>query len=137
MTSILEHLTGRDDTEEAPMTTPRQGFRAVSAVPWWAGVYGLDPAIPVDDDDLAAQCTAMACAVHVFGADAGYPVRALSRRTPAGDLTAWLLASASTEGGTRRRLALRLVCEQIQSADMDRILKSALCLIDACSPGRR
>ena len=140
MTSILDRFTGtdHDDTEDAPMTTPRQGFRAASAVPWWAGVYGLDPAIPVDDDDLAAQCTAMVCAVRIFGAGAGYPAKWLSRKSvPAAQLTAWLLESASAEGAVRRRLALRLICEMTQATDPDGILEDARHLLDACSPGRR
>jgi hypothetical protein len=138
MTSILEHLTGRDDTEEAPMTTPRQGFRAVSAVPWWAGVYGLDPAIPVDDWALAAQCTAMACAAHVFGTAAGYTEKMLSRKgAPARQWVNWLLEDSGPEGATRRRLALRLICDQGPALDADGILEDARHLLDACSPGRR
>lgn len=138
MTSILDHLTGRDDTEAAPVTTPRQGFRSASAVPWWAGVHGLDPAIPVDDWALAAQCTAMACAVHVFGAAAGYAEKLFSRKgSPARQWMAWLLEDAGPEDATRRRLALRLVCDQDPALDADGILEDARHLLDACSPGRR
>ena len=138
MTSILDHLTARDDTEDAPMTTPRQGFRAASAVPWWAGVHGLDPAIPVGEWTLAAQCTAMACAAHVFGTAAGYSEKMLSRKgAPARQWVNWLLEDSGPEGATRRRLALRLICDQDPALDADGILEDARHLLDACSPGRR
>ena len=138
MTSVLDHLTGRDDTEDAPMTTPRQGYRPVSSVPWWAGVYGLDPAIPVGDWAVAAQCTAMACAARIYGAGAGYPVKMLSRKgAPAAQWTAWLLAAPGPEDAIRRRLALRLICEQDQPDGADAILDDAQRLHGACSPGHR
>ena len=120
------------------MTTPRPGFRAASAVPWWAGVDGLDPAIPVEDWALAAQCTAMACAAHVFGSAAGYTEKMLSRKgPPARQWVNWLLEDAGPEDATRRRLALRLICDQGPALDADGILEDARHLLDACSPGRR
>jgi hypothetical protein len=138
MTSLLDHLTGCDDTEDAPMTIPRQGFRAASAVPWWAGVYGLDPAIPVDDWALAAQCTAMACAARVFGTGAGYREKLLSGKgAPARQWTGWLLAESGPEDALRRRLALRLICDQAPEPDADGILTDAQRLHESCSPGRR
>jgi hypothetical protein len=138
MTSILDCFTGTDHDEDAPMTTPRPGFRAASAVPWWAGVDGLDPAIPVEDWALAAQCTAMACAAHVFGSAAGYTEKMLSRKgPPARQWVNWLLEDAGPEDATRRRLALRLICDQGPALDADGILEDARHLLDACSPGRR
>ena len=138
VTTFLERFATTDHDEDAPMTTPRQGFRATSAVPWWAGVYGLDPAIPVDDWALAAQCTAMACAAHVFGTAAGYTEKMLSRKgAPARQWVNWLLEDSGPEGATRRRLALRLICDQGPALDADGILEDARHLLDACSPGRR
>jgi hypothetical protein len=138
VTSLLDRITGTDDdTEDAPMTTPRQGFRPASA-PWWAGVCGLDPAVPVDDWALAAQCTAMACAARVFGAGAGYAEKMFSRRgAPARYWAGWLLEAPAPDDAARRRLALRLICEQAPAADADDILTDAQHLHDACSPGRR
>lgn len=135
MTSLLDRFTGTDEPEEIRVTTPRPH---TPGVPWWAGVYGLDPAVPVDDWALAAQCTAMACAVHIFGVGAGYPVKMLSRKgAPARQWTAWLLEAAGPEDALRRRLALRLICEQTPATDPDGILEDAGHLLDACSPGRR
>lgn len=117
------------------MSTPRPRSYGV---PWWAGVYGLDPAIPVDDWVLAAQCSAMACAVLVFGENAAYPERLLSRKgTPAARMTAMLLEIAGEPGIQRRILALRLACEQDASGETDQILIVARNLYDSCSPGRR
>lgn len=135
MTSILDRLTGTDpEPEEIRVTTPRP---YTPGVPWWAGAYGLDPAIPVEDWALAAQCTAMACAARIFGTAAGYPVRMLSRKSPAGQWTGWLLEDAGPEDAARRRLALRLICDQDPAPDADAILEDARHLLDACSPGRR
>ena len=135
MTSLLDRFTGTDEPEEIRVTTPRP---YTPGVPWWAGVHGLDPAVPVDDWALAAQCTAMACAAHVFGTAAGYPARMLSRKSiPAGQMAAWLLEAAGPEDAARRRLALRLICDQGPASDADVILEDARHLHDACSPGRR
>jgi hypothetical protein len=136
MIPLLERITGTDgDPQEAPVTTPRPH---VYGVPWWAGVYGLDPALPVDDWALAAQCAGMACAVLVFGANAGYLERALSRKgTPADRMTTWLLEVGGEPGTRRRILALRLACEQDATADAAQVLADAKALYDSCSPGRR
>lgn len=135
MTSLLDRFTGTDEPEEMPVTTPRPH---VYGVPWWAGVYGLDPAAPAADWAVAARHTAMACASHVFGADAGYPGRLFSRKgAPARQWLDWLLAAVSPEDADSRRLALRLTCDQPQAQDPDGILDDAKALHGSCSPARR
>lgn len=114
-------------------------------VPWWAGAYGLDPAVTagavgldVPDWALAGQCTAMACAVHVFGPAAGWPERLLSRKgSPAAQLMAWLLEAPEPVDAARRRLALRLACDRTTAADADGILEDARHLHASCAPRRR
>jgi hypothetical protein len=101
-------------------------------------VPGLDPAIPVDDWTLAAQCTAMACAARIFGTGAGYAEKLFSRKgAPAGYWAGWLLEAASGEDALRRRLALRLICDQDPESDADGILDDARHLHGACTPGWR
>jgi hypothetical protein len=147
VTSLMERLTGpRDDEldEETRVTNP-PSFTLPRGVPWWAGVYGLDPAmtaeavaLPGDDWALAAQCTAMACAACVFGAGAGYPVKLLSRKgAPARQWLDWLLDAPGPEDAACRRLALRLTCERTQAADAAAVLEDAQHLHDACSARRR
>jgi hypothetical protein len=134
VTSLIDRFTGTDEPEGGILTQP---YRP-SARPFWLGVLGLDPAIPVDDWALAAQCTAMACAAHVFGTGAGYPEKMLSRKgAPARYWAGWLLEAPGPEDAMRRRLALRLICEQGPALDADGILEDAQRLHDACSPGRR
>jgi hypothetical protein len=134
VTSTLDRFTGTEP-EGGAVTQP---YARPPAFPWWAGVLGLDPAAPVDDWALAAQCTAMACAARVFGAGAGYRMKMLSfKGSPATQWADWLLQAAGPEDAVRRRLALRLICEQAQADNPDGILEDAQRLHDACSPGRR
>lgn len=137
MTSLLDRFTAPAEPEETRVTNP-PAPALPRGVPWWAGVHGLDPALPVDDWALAAQCTAMACAAHVFGAGAGYPAKLLSRKgSPARQWLDWLLEAPGPEDAARRRLALRLICERTQSADADDVLEDAAHLHSSCSTGRR
>lgn len=126
MTSILERMTATAEPERTPMTTPPP-FSRPSPVPWWAGAYGLDPVIPVDDWAAAAQCTAMACGVHVFGVEAGRDERWLPRKaSPITRWFAWLAGAVDRPDATRRRLALRLICEQPwEQPDTEEILRFA------------
>lgn len=135
MTSLLDRFTATDEPEGDTVTQPHA---RPTAFPWWAGVYGMDPAIPVTDWGLAAQCTAMACAAHVFGNAAGYAEKLFSRKgSPARQWLDWLLQAASDEDATRRRLALRLACEHSEALNAGDILDDAGVLHAACSPGRR
>ena len=138
MTALAELFTGRtSEPEETRMANPSP-FTLPRGVPWWAGVHGLDPAIPVDDWALAAQCTAMACAACVYGLGAGYPVKLFTRKgAPARQWLDWLLEAQGPEDAARRRLALRLICERTQPADADAVLEDARHLHAACSPGAR
>ena len=73
MTTLLDRLTGTDPEPEVTMTVPRQGLPPVpgsSMIPWWTGVPGLDPDVRYHDWMYAAECAAIACGIHVLGADA-------------------------------------------------------------------
>jgi len=136
MSLLADRFTAPAEPEETRVTNPAPALPR--GVPWWAGAYGLDPALPVEDWALAAQCTAMACAAHVFSTDAGYPSRLISRKgSPARQFQDWLLEAQEPGDAARRRLALRLVCERVQGADADDILEDAGRLHGSCSPGRR
>lgn len=135
MTSLIERFTGTsDEPEDAPMTTPRLH---APGVPWWAGVYGLDPAVPVDDWDVAARYTALACAVHVAGTDAVYRTTLIGRKGVAAvaRMRAWLLEATEPEGAARHRFALRLACEHAGGLKMDDLLEMAEAFHDALRPG--
>jgi hypothetical protein len=136
MTSLLDRFTGTDDIEDTPMTTPRQGYRPVSSVPWWAGVPGLDPAVPVGDWDVAARYTALACAVHVSGTDAVYRTTLIGRKGVAlvARFRSWLLEATEPAGAARRRFALRLAVEQAGNLKADDLLEVAQAFHDALRP---
>jgi hypothetical protein len=137
MTSLIERFAGTAEPEGGTVTNPSPPAMP-RGVPWWAGVYGLDPAIPADDWALAAQCTAMACAARIFGTGAGYAEKLFSRKgAPAGYWAGWLLEAASGEDALRRRLALRLICDQDPESDADGILDDARHLHGASTPGWR
>lgn len=143
MSLLAERFAAPAESEETRVTNPPPALPR--GVPWWAGAYGLDPAVTaeamgldVPDWALAGQCTAMACAVRVFGPSAGWPERLLSRKgSPAAQLLGWLLDAADAQDAARRRLALRLTCDQTQAADADGILEDARRLHDSCAPRRR
>lgn len=135
MSLLADRFTATDEPEGGILTQPHA---RPSAFPWWAGVLGLDPAVPVGDWALAAQCTAMACAAHVFGPGAGYPAKLITRKgSPAHQFLDWLLESPGPEDAARRRLALRLICERTQADDADDVLEDAGKLHASCSSGRR
>jgi hypothetical protein len=134
MTALLDRFAGIVSEPEETRVTKSPSLTSPRGVPWWAGVPGLDPVIEAGDWAFAAQCTAMACAACVFGADAGYPGKLLSRKgAPAWQWLDWLLDATSAEDAFRRRLALRLICERTQVADADDILKDAQHLHESCS----
>ena len=135
MTSLLERFTGpADDLEVRPVTTPPP-FRGASP---WQYVPGIDPAASLGDWALEAQCTAMACAAHVYGLGAGYRAKLITRKgSPAAQWLDWLLDTASPEDAALRRLALRLICERAAVSDADAILEDARHLHDAITARRR
>jgi hypothetical protein len=135
MTSLMERITGPAvDLEDTPVTAP-QPFRGSSP---WRYVPGIDPAASMGDWALEAQCTAMACAAHVYGLGAGYRAKLITRKgAPAAQWLDWLLEAPGPEDAALRRLALRLICERTQGADADEILEDARHLHDACSARRR
>ena len=139
MTSLIERITGSaDDTEDAPMTTPRQGYPAAAGtVPWWAGVPGLDPACPAPaDPDLAARIAAEACARQVYGP--GAAAGPLFGRSPAQKYLDWLLKAGPDDvEAWVRRYALRRACDYAATIGADDILDAAGETAAFVSPGRR
>ena len=135
MTALLERFTGTTEPEERPVTTPPPFTRGLGP---WQYVPGIDPAAETGDWALEAQCTAMACAAHVYGLGAGYRAKLITRKgSPAAQWLDWLLDTASPEDAALRRLALRLICERTQAAGADDILEDARHLHEACSARRR
>ena len=138
MSLLFDRFTAPAEPEEPPVTTPRPRSYGV---PWWAGTYGLDPAIPVDDWAVAARYTALACAVHVYGPDAAYRTAVLpfgKKAVPANlRLRAWLLDRSVTtaEHAERRRFGLRLACEHGTGLEVDDLLHVAQDFADALGPG--
>ena len=134
MTSLLDRFTQADaEPERMPVTTPRP-FPS-SAIPWWAGVPGLDPALPAVDWAAAAPFAAMACAVRVYGVDAPYrrgAVQGLACRRWYG----WLLDATHPDDGGPAILALRLIVDHAAEIDPDDILQTAKDLLAAVAQPR-
>ena len=136
MVAFLERLTGpADDLEDMPVTTPRQALPAVpgtSHIPWWTGVPSLDPDVRYSDWIWAAECAAIACGIHVLGADAGRAEWLRGRmKSPVSQWVKWL-----TDGGEfeapKRTLTLRMLCERSDAISPDYILSAAK---DICAAG--
>lgn len=135
MTSLLDRFTGPADLEDTPVTNPPPSFASPRGIPWWAGVYGLDPALPVGDWATAARYTGLACAVRVCGIDAVYRTALFSRKgKPAARMQSWLLKAVEPEGAARRRFALRLAVEHAAHLEVDDLLVVAGDLCDALTP---
>lgn len=133
MTFLLDRRTGpADNLEDRPVTTPRP---FPSAVPWWTGVPGLDPAVPAGDWAAAASFAAMACAVRVYGVSAPYR-SGLFKASPASRWYGWLLEAAEPAGAARRMLALRLIVDHAAEIDPDDILQTARDLLAAVAQPR-
>ena len=135
MTSLLDRFIPTAEPEETRVTAPPPFTPARSP---WQYVPGIDPAAAAGDWALEAQCTAMACAAHVFGLGAGYRAKLITRKgSPAQQWLDWLLDTGSPEDAMLRRLALRLICERTQAADADAVLEDARNLHDATVARRR
>lgn len=136
--SLIDRLTAPAVPEEPPVTSPRP---RVPGVPWWAGVRGLDPAVPVTDWEVAARYAAFACAIYVYGPDAVYRAGAWpfgkAAVTPNMRMRAWLLDGSVTtpEHAERRRFALRQACEHAADVKVDALLEFAQDFADALAPG--
>jgi hypothetical protein len=142
VTTLLERFTGTsDELEAAPVTVPQRGLPAVpgtSAIPWWTGVPGLDPDVRAMDWQMAAECSAMACAAQVLGTGAGRADWWRSvKGAPARKWVTWLLEAPDEIDGRKRILALRLISERAAVIADDHILQAAQSLHAACSPGMR
>lgn len=134
--TVMERRMGADtEPEGAVMPILQQGLPTVpgtSAIPWWTGVPGLDPDLRYDDWVYAAECAAIACGIHVLGADAG---RAdWLRGQIKGPVRKW--AQWLTDGGQaqapKRTLTLRMLCERSNAIHPDHILSVAQSI---CSAG--
>ena len=136
MTSLMERITGPADTlEDRPVTTPRPFALAVpgtSQVPWWTGVPGLDPDVRYQDWQYAAECAAIACGIHVLGADAGRADWLRGHiKNPVRKWAEWLTAGGEFEA-PKRTLTLRMLCERSDAIGPDYILAAAK---DICAAG--
>jgi hypothetical protein len=142
VTSLLERIIPAGEPEEAPVTTPPLPFTpavpGTSAIPWWTGVPGLDPDVRAVDWQMAAECSAMACAAQVLGGDAGRADWWRSAKSaPARKWVTWLLDAPDELDGRKRILALRLICERAAVIGDDHILYAAQSLHAACTLGVR
>lgn len=135
MTSIFDRFTSADEPEAPPMTVPRQGLPPVpgaSMIPWWTGVPGLDPDVRYQDWMYAAECAAIACGIHVLGADAARADWLRGQiKNPVRKWAEWLTAGGEFEA-PKRRLVLRMLCERSDAIGPDHILPVAK---DICSAG--
>jgi len=137
MTSILDRVTGTDEGTLMPIPESLPAVPGTSAIPWWVGVPGLDPDARCADHVFAAQATAMACAAHVLGADAGrWDWWRTERSAPVARWLEWLLRHNGEADAYMRRLALRLICERAAALPDDEILRAAQSLHRACTPRR-
>ena len=127
--TILDHRRSADtEPEGVPMPIPQQGLPTVpgtSAIPWWTGVPGLDPDCHYKDWVYAAECAAIACGIHVLGADAGRADWLKGQiKGPVRKWAQWL-----TDGGQaqapKRTLVLRMLCERSTVIGPDYILPVA------------
>lgn len=137
MTSILDRCTAPAEPEETPVTTPRPRSYGV---PWWLGVTGLDPLVPVYDWEVAARHSALACSLQAFGPDAVYGGGVLAFGKAALSLNVrmrrWLLDGVMTpEAAERRRYALRLAVDYGTGLKIDDLLATAQDFTDALGTG--
>lgn len=115
------------------MTTPRPRSYGI---PWWLGVTGLDPLVPVYDWEVAARHSALACSLQAFGPDAVYRAGVLTfgknAVSPNLRMRRWLLDGVQ-EGGTAslRRYALRLAVDYGAGLDVGGLLEMAQDFTDA------
>ena len=139
MTTIFERRAGAE-LEGTLMPTPESlpPVPGTSAIPWWVGVPGLDPDSRAASWQWMAQATAMACAAHVLGADAGrWDWWRTRKSSSAATWFKWLLKARGEDDAYMRRLALRLICERTALIPDDEILPAAEMLYEACDPGIR
>jgi hypothetical protein len=135
MSMLLDRITGTDPEPEVTMTVPRQGLPPVpgaSMIPWWTGVPSLDPDVRYADWIYAAECAAIACGIHVLGADAARAEWLRGRiKSPVRAWTDWLTSGGDAEA-PKRTLALRMLCERSDAISPDHILPVAK---DICHAG--
>ena len=133
MTTFLDRLNGTDVEPEGTSMPFPESLPAVpgtSAIPWWTGSIGVDPDVRYKDWRYAAECAAIACAVHVLGLDAGRADWWQGQmKAPVRKWAEWL--AADQEQAPKRTMTLRLVCERSAVIHPDHILGVAQKLCDA------
>lgn len=132
---LAERFTRTADPEEpTPVTTPRPRSYGV---PWWAGVTGLDPLVPVYEWEVAARYSALACSLQAFGPDAVYRPGGLiafgkAATSPNLHMRRWLLNGVmEPQAAERRRYALRLAVDHGTGLKVDDLLQMAQDFADA------
>lgn len=138
MTSTLATIA---TTAEDPVTIPPHpgSVTCVHADPWFKGVSGMDPELPIADRHYAAQVTAMVLAARYLQLETrGNPLFHARSRVyqVVADWRAWLDGADSEADYHLRKLALWQVCEH-QDTGPEYILAAARDLYAAVRGGRR
>ena len=124
-------------TREAGRRVAMYGTPEYQAVPWWTGVWGLDPRYAAESIPFAASSAAIACAARALEINQphGWMRGRDERADEAGRWYEWLADTQEEADASLRRLALRMMCD----ADIDpmNILPSAKVLHEACTPSSR
>ena len=131
--TVIDRLTGADIEPEGIVPFPESlpAVPGTSAIPWWTGVPGLDPDVHYKDWIYAAECAAIACAVHVLGLDAGRAEWLRGQmKAPVRKWAEWLAYDQAQ--APKRAMTLRLVCERAAVISPDYILQVAK---DLCNAG--
>lgn len=139
-TLTLTTRTGTTTAEDPVTIPPHPGFvTCVHADPWFKGVSGMDPELPIADRHYAAQVTALVLAARYLQLEArGNSVFHARSRVyqVAADWRAWLDGADSEADYHLRKLALWQVCEH-QDTGPEHILAAARDLHGAVRGGRR
>jgi hypothetical protein len=141
LTSTLATIatTAEDPVTYPPHPGPPGPVTCVHADPWYKGVSGMDPELPIADRHYAAQVVAMVLAARYLRletrSNAVFHARARVYQV-AEAWRAWLDDADGEADYYLRKLALWQVCEN-QDADPDDILPAARDLHGAVTKGRR
>ena len=145
MTTALTPVTTTEDQVTMPPHPgpphpgPHAPVACVHADPWWKGVSGIDPELPVADRRYAAQAATIALAARYLRLEArGNPLFNARARVyaVAAAWRAWLAAATDDADYHLRKLALWMTCEH-QDAVPDDILPAARDLHDAITAAPR
>ncbi len=138
-TALTPVTTTEDQVTMPPHPVPHAPVACVHADPWWKGVSGIDPELPVADRRYAAQAATIALAARYLRLEArGNPLFNARARVyaVAAAWRAWLAAATDDADYHLRKLALWMTCEH-QDAVPDDILPAARDLHDAITAAPR